>query len=232
MPFTVVLVKPEYEENLGLVARAMKNFGLKDLRLVAPNAKPNSGKAKSRAMHAQDLLNRCRVYESIEEALAGVEVAVATTAITTPQKNIYRSPLSPAELFEKYAQSQARVALVFGPEPSGLTNEQIKACDLVLTVPCSQAYPTMNLAQCAAVVFYEVFKHAASSDKHKTAGKNIRQQLLKSFQELIEASPRIKNKENTLLAFKSLLAKSPLTEKEAKAVLSALKEGQSPAAKK
>jgi tRNA/rRNA methyltransferase len=222
MPYSVILVNPKYDENVGSVARAMKNFGLKDLRLVNPEADWKGGKARSRAMHGQDLLKKAKVFTSLEKALKGVEVAAATTAKTTRQSNVFRSPLSPQEFFGAHS-SQEKIALVFGSEPNGLNNEEIRICDVLISIPCHRAYPTLNLAMSAGVLFYEAFKQASQTTKHKTAGENIRRQVLKTFKELIESDPRIKNKKDSFSACKGLLGKSLVTEKEAKAVLTALK---------
>ena len=222
MTYSVVLVKPKYDENVGAVARVMKNFGLKDLRLVKPEADWKGGRARSRAMHGQDLLKKVKVFLSLEKALQGIEVSVATTAKITRQSNVFRSPLSPKEFFSAHSPKE-KIALVFGSEPDGLGNEDIRLCDALVSIPCHHAYPTMNLAMSAGVIFYEAFKHASKTTKHKTAGENIRKQLLKTFKEIIEADSQIKNKKDTLSACKSLLGKTLLTEKEAHAVLSALK---------
>jgi len=222
MPYSVVLVSPRYDENVGSVARAMKNFGLKDLRLVNPQADWKGGKARSRAMHGQGLLKKARLYPSLKAALKGVEVSVATTAKTTRQSNVFRSPLSPEEFFSAHSPKE-KIALVFGCEPDGLDNEDIRLCDVVVSIPCHRDYPTMNLAMSASVIFYEAFKHASQHTAHKAAGENIRKQVLKTFKAIIDGDGQIKNKKDTLSACKALLGKSLLTEKEAKAVLTALK---------
>lgn len=155
--FAFVLVRPQSPGNVGAVARAMKNMGLSDLRLVAP-ARWNrraAEVAELMAVHASDVLDGARTYASLAAALDDRALTVGTTCRT----GLYRSGLgairsAAPELIG--ASACNRIAVVFGPEDSGLTNEEIKLCQRLVTVPTAPAYPSLNLAQAAMVMAYEL----------------------------------------------------------------------------
>ena len=156
----VVLVEPLYEGNVGSVARAMKNFGLKDLVLVNPCKL--EGAAKAMASHAKDILNNATIYETLNDALSDdSSIVVATTGIKTAKKDEHlRFPaLSPKELKYKingFCKNSSQITLMFGRENIGFTNDELKLCDLLVTIPTSQEYPIMNLSHAASILFYEL----------------------------------------------------------------------------
>jgi tRNA/rRNA methyltransferase len=219
MKTRIVLVEPQYEENLGLIARAMKNFGFSELYLVNPQVNHWTGQSRSRAMHAQDVLKKVKKVKSLKAALKGTDLAVATTAITSRTK-VNRSPITPAELAENYRETKGIMAVVFGRESDGLNNEEIKQCDVVVTIPSSKNYKTLNISHSAAVMFYELSK--AGKERKKIASKQTRKMLIKEFERIIKTD-KVKNPRGVKTAFKSFLAKSPLTEKEAKSLLAGFK---------
>ncbi|MGB3292472.1 MAG: TrmH family RNA methyltransferase [Phormidesmis sp.] len=147
-----ILVEPGEAGNIGAAARAMNTMGYSDLRLVRPQADPRSGLAKAFAHGSEHILEMAPVYEQLSDALDGIDLACATTARHRIQKYHYVSVRDlPAELREK-GDSLQRVALVFGSERSGLSNQDIALCDLVTTVPQVSLQPSLNLAQ--AVMIY------------------------------------------------------------------------------
>jgi len=154
----VVLVEPKYEGNVGAIARAMKNFGAADLRLVRPC--PIGAEARRRAMHGLDVLEAAKRYRSYARAISGMDLVVGTSDIdTASEKKFLRIALSPRDLAAKAAALDGDVALVLGREDFGLLNEELKACDVLVTIPADPAYPILNVAQAAAILLYEI--HAA-----------------------------------------------------------------------
>ncbi len=152
----VVLVEPLYEGNVGSVCRAMKNFGFSDLVLVKPCRLDNF--AKAMASHAQDLLASARIVDTIEEAIEGADLLVATTGKPGAHINSHvRYPFSnPKELRTMLEDKSGTAALVFGREDSGLPNEIVERCDIVAYIPTSRDYPIMNLAQAVSIFLYEL----------------------------------------------------------------------------
>ncbi len=112
--YTVVMVEPGYDETIGFMARAMKNFGLADLRLVNPITRLE-GKAKMRAGHAQEVLENSQKFRSLSEAIVDQDLTVGTTAQKArSQYRVLRRPASPKELEEQLKSIHGTVALVFG----------------------------------------------------------------------------------------------------------------------
>ena len=153
----VVLVRPQYAGNLGSVARVMKNFGLADLVLVAPVADRTTLEATMMAVHALDVLRAARVVPTVADAVADCGYVVATSGEVggLVRRGFWGTPeeQTPAVLA---ALESTPVAVVFGPEPSGLTAAEVGACHGMMFIPADPVYPSLNLAQAVAVVAYEL----------------------------------------------------------------------------
>lgn len=152
----IILVRPQEEGNVGSVARAMANFGLERLILVEPAA-PLRGTARAFAVHAGELLDRAERAPSLRAATAGFGRIIATTAARDrpwPQRLITPREL-PAELADD--PPGTATAIVFGPEPSGLTNQELALASLLVRVPTAPVQPTLNLSQAVVIVAYELF---------------------------------------------------------------------------
>ena len=151
----VVLVRAKSSGNVGSVARAMKNMGLSDLRLVAPRRyRPRS--AAKMAVHASDVLGRVKLFASLGDAIADCGWVVGTTCRPGP----YRArALTPREAAPQILSvcSGNRVALIFGPEDHGLSNDELKLCHELITIPTDSGYASLNLAKAVLVCLYELF---------------------------------------------------------------------------
>jgi tRNA/rRNA methyltransferase len=153
----VVLVRPHIAANVGATARVMRNLGASDLVLVDPVADPSDRQARQLSTHGGALLDRCRIVPDLGEALADCVTAAATSARTA---GLYRrqSVGPPEEVAARLvgAMGSGPVALVFGPEPSGLTNAEVSLCPFLIHIPADPAYPVLNLAQAVAICLYEL----------------------------------------------------------------------------
>jgi tRNA/rRNA methyltransferase len=156
----IILVRPQLGENVGTAARAMLNFGLSDLRLVRPQCGWPNVKAVQAASGATDVLNRLRVFDRVEDAAADLHRLYATTA--RPRD------LPKPVVTVKQAAREARVALtagervgiLFGPERTGLANDELIYADAVVSVPVNPEFFSLNLAQAVLLVAYEWFQSA------------------------------------------------------------------------
>lgn len=157
----VVLVNPQLADNIGAVARAMLNFGLVELRLVAPrNGWPQEA-AFAMASGADNVLHEARLFETIEEATADLGALYATTA---RPRDMDKPVLDAAHAAQELAANEAagvRAGLVFGPERAGLTNDEISLCDHVAVIPTNPAFASINIAQAVLILGYEWFKQRA-----------------------------------------------------------------------
>ena len=220
----VVLVEPQYGGNVGLICRAMGNFGISGLVLVNPKADVLGNDAKARAMHARGILEGAKIVGSLETALRGVNYAAATTSKITKDASLNRTPLSAGEFAEKFKNSDAEVALVFGREDSGLKNSEIKMCDFIVHIPSSRKYKSMNISHAAAILFYELFS-ADGGGNFRSADAETKNILIGKFREFIGERGHIKNREKLLASFKALVGRALVSEKEALALMSAFETG-------
>jgi len=153
----VVLVSPTHPGNVGGVARAMKNMGLTRLYLVAPKAWP-SADAVARAADAADVLARAVVCATLEQAIADCHYVIGTTARS--RRHIEWPMYPPHEVAARLLEAAARgpVALLFGPEKSGLTNRALDRCHAGGYIPSSPAYPSLNLVGAVQIFAYELYR--------------------------------------------------------------------------
>lgn len=150
----IVLVRPRGAANVGAVARAMKNMGVRELVLVRP-ALVRAFWSKALAVHADDVLERVQRFDSLDEAVADCGLVVGTTC----RGGLYRAAAEPPRdaaprMLEVAAAN--RVALLFGPEDHGLSNEDLKRCQQLIAIPADPGYPSLNLAQAVMVCCYEL----------------------------------------------------------------------------
>lgn len=153
----VVLVRPRIAANLGATARVMRNMGLSELVLVAPEADPADPRARQLSTHGEGILERARVVPDLEAALADCLFVVATSARTGGSFR-RQSIGTPLEIMPRLAEaiSSGLAALVFGPEPNGLTNDEVARCHFLIHIPADAEYPALNLAQAVAICLYEL----------------------------------------------------------------------------
>ena len=152
---TVILVDPQLGQNIGMVARAMLNCGLEALRLVRPrDGWPNSA-AESAASGADVVLEKTRLFDTTAEAVADLSRVYAATA---RPRGMIKPVVTPRQAAAELRAAQAegtRAGVLFGPERSGLVNDDIALADAVLSVPLNPAFASLNLAQAVFVVGYE-----------------------------------------------------------------------------
>ncbi len=156
----MALVEPLYEINVGYVARCMKNFGLTRLILVKPRCRVGD-EAYRFSAHAQEILAGARYAQSLGEVVGEFDLVVGTTGVVTKGLEHVRRWVPPDQLAQRIAEQEGEVLLVLGREDIGLTNEELKLCDIVSYIPANPEYPIMNVSHAAAVFFYEIYKRAA-----------------------------------------------------------------------
>lgn len=151
----IILVNTSHPGNIGSVARAMKTMGLAELFLVSPEHSPRHPKAKELASSALDVLEKSVTVATLEQAIADCGLVVGTSART---RAIPWPLLSPRELGEKAIaeSSHTKVAIVFGREDSGLTNEELHQCHFHVHIPSNPEYSSLNIASAVQVIAYEL----------------------------------------------------------------------------
>ncbi|MBT5187041.1 MAG: RNA methyltransferase [Kordiimonadaceae bacterium] len=154
----IILIVPQLGENIGKAVRAMYNFGLTDLRLVAPrDGWPNEA-AVAPAAGADIVLEKARVYETTAEAIADLEYVYATTA---RPRDIIKEVVTPkhcCNLMRGHVNSGKKVGLLFGPEKAGLKNDDIVLSTAIVSVPLNPSFASINLATAVGLLSYEWFQ--------------------------------------------------------------------------
>src|SRR5437764_14492279 len=153
----VILVEPQLGENIGTAARAMANCGLDDLRLVRPRDGWPSDKAIAAASGADAVLEKARLYPSIAAAIADLNHVYASTARDRYMVKRELTPRRAAEEMHEFMARDEPCGILFGPERTGLINDDIPLADTVITVPLNPAFSSLNLAQAVLIVGYEWF---------------------------------------------------------------------------
>lgn len=168
----VILVRPQLSENIGTAARAMLNCGLTDLRLVAPKEDWLQDRAIAAASGADRVLMGAKVFATTAEALADLNRVWATTARNRFMVKPVDTPRTAADAMRTIAAGGQKFGVMFGPERTGLENDDVSLADTVLTVPLNPDYTSLNLAQCVLLVGYEWYQAGDPTlpERHMTKG--------------------------------------------------------------
>ena len=220
----VILVEPNFEESIGFVARAMKNFGLSNLYVVNPRAILGPS-GRMRGGHAQDVLDSIVEHRSLEEALEDIDLSVGTTAQRSyGSSNLVRKPMTPKEFSSVVKSQSGTVGVVFGREGSGLTNVELDQCDATLTIPASSEYQTLNLSHAAAIVFYELHVILGESATDELASVQVKRTILRFLSESAAQSGMGERDISLLVrAFRNILGRSALRHREGSLLAEALR---------
>ena len=190
----IILVRPQLAVNIGMCARAMANFGLDDMRLVSPREGWPRTDARRKGAYAAaagavHLLERARVFDSVEEAIADLNFVWATTARERGQGKRVEPPAVAMSETAAAVKAGQKHGIIFGPERTGLANDDIALADGIITFPVNPAYASLNLAQAVLLTGYEHFRAAqgdalpfATPDKSPPADR----QMVISFFDFLE----------------------------------------------
>ncbi|RJO70324.1 MAG: RNA methyltransferase [Myxococcales bacterium] len=213
---SIVLVEPLFPMNIGAVCRAMKNFGLFDLRLVHPPL-DRKNEAMKMAHGATEILENARKVFTLDEALDDVSYVIGATARLGGWRARASTPRVAAPEILRIAQTN-RVAILFGAEDRGLANDAIARCQMLLTIPASRAHRSLNIAQAVLLVGYELFV-ADLPDVPAPPAYAPAAAVEAMFDDLADALDRIHflrpgKSEYWMLAFKRLFGRTGLTPEE------------------
>lgn len=223
----IILSHPQMGENIGAAARAMKNFGLSELRLIAPKTEWPNERARILASGAGDILERASVHPDAAGALADFGLVLATTA---RGRDVLREVLTPAEAairLRAAAASGIRTAILFGGERAGLDNDEMSLCDAAITIPTAE-FSSLNLGQAVLLVGYEWLKAAdatpASRTRKTVAVPASRAELVGLFEHLereLDAANYLfppEKKETMVRNMRAMILRSNLSDQEARTI--------------
>ena len=150
-----ILVRPQMGENIGAAARAMLNFGLTRMRIVAPRDGWPNPKAVAMASGAGRLLDHAGLYDDVAASIADCDYVFATTARPRELVKPVVTPERAMQMARAFAAEGKKVAVLFGPERAGLENDDVAQANAIVTVPVNPDFPSLNLGQCALLMGYE-----------------------------------------------------------------------------
>jgi tRNA/rRNA methyltransferase len=212
----IVLVRPVYGGNVGSVCRAMKNMGLSRLVVVGPEDHLDLRELRAMAVHAHDLYEGRGRAATLEEAVADCGLVAATTA----RPGLYREhSLTPREAAPRLLEAAADtpVALVFGPEDDGLSNEDIARCSILLRIPSSPDYASLNLAMSVMVCAYELFAAAGTyqppSERTPEAPAEMKERLFDFWRQMLLDIGFMQEMkaDHMMLGFKRAFSRGPMS---------------------
>ncbi len=190
MPVTpvILLVRPQLGENIGAVARAMHNFGLSELRLVAPRDGWPNQRAIEVSSGASHIIEAAKLYPDFANATADLHMLYATTA---RRRDMEKRTLTPQNAAQEIVSSEHKTAFVFGPERTGLENEEVAQSDAIITIPTAPENASLNIAQSVVITGYEWFKASAktapiASDSPEPAVKSEWQAMFSQLEQYLD----------------------------------------------
>ncbi|MCE9615336.1 MAG: RNA methyltransferase [Lentisphaerae bacterium] len=235
----IVLLSPLYGGNVGAVCRAMANMGLSDLVMAAPRG-IDMDEARKMACHATAILDSIREFPTLAEAVADCAIVMGTTARGGLYRQHTRSPREWAPRALEAAQAN-RVALLFGPEDNGLSNEDLALCTQIITIPSSSSYESLNVSQAVLVCAYELFVASGGyeppQEKAPEANSALRERMFAMWQEMLLKVGFMEpdKADHMMLGVRRIFARGPLTTDDVRILMGVARQvtwvaGQSPAA--
>ena len=170
----VILVRPQLDENMGMVARAMMNCGLSELRLVNPRDNHLSVKAISAASGAHQILETAQCFDSLENALEDIHFILATSARKRDMTKEIYSPEDGVKIIKKRISNGEKIAFLFGAERTGLENKEIVYANGIIEIPLNPLHSSLNLSQAVLLLGYEWYKQTLTkTNTHLETGSSL-----------------------------------------------------------
>lgn len=229
MVIAVAFIEPQYEINVGYVARIMKNFGLDQLYITNPRF--NEEEAAIFSTHGKDILTSAKIV-TLKQLRKKFDVLVGTTALCTYSRlNVLRDSINAVQLSEiiKETESEKDFCLVMGRETSGLNNKELEVCDLIVVIDTKSEYKTMNISHALAILLYEISKIRPGiplkKNKRELATRQEMDLLINYVNKVADRFGYDKHKQPMLnSAVQRLLAKGIPTSKEVMLLVSLLRK--------
>jgi tRNA/rRNA methyltransferase len=223
----VILIETHYPGNLGATARVMRNLGLSDLVLIAPIADRNHKNARQMSTHGESILNDAHIVADLGEAIGDCVLVVGTSARSGGlfRRQIVGPPQDVTPRVVEVLRQNRPAAILFGPEPTGLSNEIVTRCQYLIQVPTADGYSSLNLAQAVAICLYEVrtawLKLSSAPRVEDLASVESQEHMFRQLQTALEEIHFLygDKAEPLMHAVRHLLGKARLTEMETKVLL-------------
>lgn len=185
----IILLRPRYPENIGAAARAIRNMGIGQLVVVSPENCDLTRILKMATHVASDVVEEMKVFEDLKDAVAPYQYIVGTTARLGGERQTVFSPPEMAKILVPISREN-RIAILFGPEDRGLTNEDIRLCHALVNIPTAE-FSSLNLAQAVMIICYELFKASLRPGQKKVPRLAERHELEGMYKQLQEILIRV-----------------------------------------
>ena len=180
--FGFILVKPQLGENIGSCARSLKNFGFSKLNIVSPKQVWPNNKAKATSVGAYDIIKKTKIFNNTYDAIGDFDIVISLSA---RKRVINKSHISITQFLKIIkTKKNTKFGLMFGPEASGLSNDDLSLSNYVLQIPTSKNFKSLNLSHSLTVICYEIFK-LSNAKKFEKEGKNIKISSKKKISSLV-----------------------------------------------
>ncbi|MFX1446280.1 MAG: RNA methyltransferase [Promethearchaeota archaeon] len=238
LSFTIVLVKPEHSGNIGAISRVMENFNFKKLVIFNPieaNENIFSYETQGFAMHGKEILLNADIVDikdqknhllEFEQFLKRFDYVIATTAQGKSYTNIRRLAIFPEDISFPISSKPLKIAILFGRESRGLTNEEISLADILIRIPTSNNYSALNLSHACGIILYEIFKKinnlTIGQGKHPVliADREDRIILLDIIKKIIEKLKiRTYKEDRVFFAFRNIFGRNIMSKRELSLIL-------------
>jgi TrmH family RNA methyltransferase len=238
LEFSVVLVQPEHAGNIGSISRLMKNFNFDKLVIFNPIENTEliqSHHTQGFAMHGKDILLNAEIIEletseehinELKKYMQNFDLIIASTAKGMHYKNIRRLATFPRDLQIPISEHPLKIALMFGKESRGLTNDEIEIADIMMRIPSSDDYPTLNLSHACGIILYEIYNKIHSinlgrGNKPVLLASKKDKQVLYNLINNVTYSLRIRSytAKNVTFAFKNVFERAIVSKKELNLIL-------------
>ena len=169
--FDFILIKPQLGENIGACARSLKNFGFSKLSIVSPKQSWPNNKAKATSVGAYDIIKKAKIYDNTRDAISNFNIVISFSA---RKRDINKKHISINQFLKMIKlKKNTKFGLMFGPEASGLSNDDLSLSNYILQIPTSKKFKSLNLSHSLSIICYEIFK-LENSGKFEKNTKNIK----------------------------------------------------------
>ncbi len=218
---SVILCRPQLWLNLGATARVMSNMDFSDLRIVNPRDKDIINKAYEAASHADYILDNAKTFDTIEDAIADLSYVAMTSA---RPRDMEKEVCDLGDLSSRIPKNLSNIGIVFGPERTGLTNEELALANTIVTLQTGQNNKSYNLSHAIAIVLYQIFSdnsHQNTIIPPDIATKNDITNLLYSIENLLDSKGYFKEqnkKRGQILNIKNIFSRNYITKQDIKTI--------------
>ena len=223
MGLRVVLVEPEYQQNVGYCARTMANFGFSDLSIV--KGVKLGLEARKYSKHAFYLLKKAKKVKTLKEAISNCSLVIGTTAVHGEGRDVLRNAVTPKEVKRLLDNTDAKIALLLGREGTGLKKDELELCDIIVRIPSSKDYGTLNISHALAILLYEFRStELANGSKIEYLTPMETKVIELTTKNLVDEMRGIRGYDTTLLSLKRIFRRGIRSKVEGHALINFLKK--------